>query len=110
VTGFLYCQVVTTVPSQAAAEALAESAVLARFAACAQVGGPIASTYWWQGRADSAEEWQVVFKTTVARYGALKAHILDNHDYDVPEVLAFPVLDGNPAYLAWLSEEATSRE
>ena len=106
----MYCQVVTTVPSQEAAEALAESAVVARFAACAQVGGPIGSTYWWQGQVDTGEEWQVLFKTTVERYPALQAHILDNHEYDVPEVLAFPVLDGNPAYLAWLSEEAVSRE
>jgi periplasmic divalent cation tolerance protein len=103
----MYCQVVTTVPSRDAARALAESAVLARLAACAQVGGPIESTYWWQGQLDSAEEWRVVFKTTVERYPDLQAHILDGHEYAVPEVLAFGVLDGNPAYLAWLSDEAT---
>jgi periplasmic divalent cation tolerance protein len=110
VDGFKYCQVVTTLPSRDAAEALAESAVLARLAACAQVGGPIASTYWWQGQVDSAEEWTVVFKTTTERYDELQRHILDSHDYDVPEVLATPVLDGNPAYLAWISDELASLE
>jgi periplasmic divalent cation tolerance protein len=110
VNSFTYCQVVTTLPSREAAEALAENAVLARLAACAQVAGPIASTYWWQGQVDSAEEWQVVFKTTTERYEELQAHILDNHEYDVPEILASPVLDGNPAYLAWISEELANRE
>ena len=105
-----YVQVTTTTDERAEAAELAASAVAERLAACAQVLGPIASTYWWQGQVDTAEEWQVVFKTTVERYEALQEHILDNHEYDVPEVLAFPVLDGNPAYLAWLSEEAVSPE
>lgn len=99
------CQVVTTVGSQEAAQALAESAVLARLAACAQVLGPLSSTYWWEGELRTAEEWQVVFKTSRDRYPDLQAHILDRHEYDVPEVLALPVLDGNPVYLAWVAEE-----
>ena len=100
-----HLNVVTTVGSREAADALAQSAVLARVAACAQVGGPITSTYWWQGEPQTAEEWRVTFKTPVDRYDALEAHILANHEYDLPEVLALPVIAGNPAYLSWLSEE-----
>ena len=100
-----YCNVVTTVGSRDAADGLAQSAVLARVAACAQVAGPVTSTYRWEGEVQTAEEWQVVFKTAADRYDALEAYILDNHEYDLPEVLALPVLAGNPAYLSWLTEE-----
>jgi periplasmic divalent cation tolerance protein len=99
-------QVITTVGNREAADALAQGAVMARVAACAQVGGPIDSTYWWDGEAQTAQEWSVVFKTTADRYPALEAFVLDNHEYDLPEVLALPVIAGNPAYLAWVSGEA----
>ena len=101
----MHCQVVTTIASAPDASALAQSTVLARLAACAQVYGPITSTYWWEGEVNTAEEWQVVFKTTTARYAELEAHIRDNHPYDVPEILCLPVTAGNPPYLAWVSEE-----
>lgn len=100
-----HCQVVTTVGSAEEAERLAQSAVVARLAACAQVSGPIQSTYWWEGELNRAEEWQVTFKTTRERYPPLEAHIRDNHEYDVPEILCLPVIAGNPPYLAWLTEE-----
>lgn len=100
-----HCQVVTTVGSPEAAQQLAQSAVLARLAACAQVYGPLQSTYWWEGEVTRAQEWQVALKTTTERYPPLEAHIRDNHEYDVPEILCLPVVAGNPPYLAWISEE-----
>jgi periplasmic divalent cation tolerance protein len=100
-----HCQVVTTIDSREAADGLARGAVAERVAACAQVLGPIASTYWWHGRIESAEEWQVIFKTTTQRYASLEEHIRQQHSYDVPEILCGPVIAGNPAYLAWLSAE-----
>lgn len=104
-----YCQVVTTTDSREGADALARGAVEARVAACAQVVGPISSTYWWEGAVEAAEEWQVVFKTTTARYAALEEHVRSHHSYDVPEILCSPVTAGNPAYLAWVSTEARAQ-
>ncbi|RZU53882.1 periplasmic divalent cation tolerance protein [Krasilnikovia cinnamomea] len=100
-----HCQVVTTTDSRDAADALARSAVEARVAACAQVSSPITSTYWWEGAVESAEEWRITFKTPIARYSALEAHIREHHSYDVPEILCSPITAGNPAYLAWLTAE-----
>ncbi len=104
-----HCQVVTTTDSREAADALASGAVQARLAACAQIVGPIASTYWWEGKVESAQEWQIVFKTTADRYQELEAHLLARHGYDVPEILCTPVTAGNPAYLAWMTEETRAR-
>ncbi|SCF50019.1 divalent cation tolerance protein [Micromonospora matsumotoense] len=106
---YQHAQAVTTTDSRDAAEALARSAVEARVAACAQVSGPISSTYWWEGQVENAEEWYVVFKTTAERYAALEEHIREHHTYDVPEVVLLPILAGNPAYLAWVSEETAPR-
>ncbi len=100
-----FCQVLTAIDSAEAAERLSGGAVRARFAACAQVSGPMASTYWWQGTVESAREWQVTFKTTVDRYPALAGYIRAQHGYQVPEILCLPVLDGDPAYLDWLGAE-----
>ncbi|GAA1638704.1 divalent-cation tolerance protein CutA [Saccharothrix algeriensis] len=100
-----FVQVVTTVDGRAAAQELARSAVTARLAACAQVGGPITSTYRWQGAVEEAEEWVIVLKTTAAGYAALERHLLDAHPYDTPEVLCVPILAGNPAYLAWITDQ-----
>ena len=104
-SGSRHCQVVTTVGSAEDARQLAESSVLARLAACAQVSGPLTSTYWWEGEVNRADEWQVVFKTTMGRYDDLQAYLLDSHPYDMPEILCLPVTAGNPAYLAWVSDE-----
>jgi Uncharacterized protein involved in tolerance to divalent cations len=105
VTEHEHCQVITTTDSREAADGLARSAVEARVAACAQVVGPITSTYWWEGKIETAEEWQVVFKTTVERYAALEENIRTHHSYDVPEILCTPVTAGNPAYLEWVTTE-----
>ncbi len=100
-----YRQVSTTIDSKEAAEALASSAVRARVAACAQVLGPIASTYWWEGRVERAQEYLIVFKTPADRAGALQEHLLAAHPYDVPEIIAWPVSQGLPAYLGWVESE-----
>lgn len=100
-----YVQAITTTDSEAAAAALARGAVEARLAACAQVHGPIASTYWWQGEVETATEWQVVFKTTAEAYPALEAHVEAAHGYEVPEVVMVPITHGSPDYLAWIGQE-----
>jgi periplasmic divalent cation tolerance protein len=105
-----YYQVTTTTDEREAADRLAGSAVTARVAACGQVVGPINSTYWWDGKVESTEEWYVVFKTSADRYPALEQHIRENHSYDVPEIVATPIVGGNFAYLAWIDTETRTSQ
>jgi len=100
-----YLTVLTTTGSAEAAAALADSAVRARLAACAQVDGPITSTYWWQGELESAQEWRVLYKTTAERYPELEAHIRAEHGYAVPEVIVGDIPTGSRPYLDWLTEQ-----
>ncbi|MFC8277147.1 MULTISPECIES: divalent-cation tolerance protein CutA [unclassified Streptomyces] len=99
--------VLTTTDSAAKAQELARGAVEARLAACAQISGPVTSVYHWRKAIETEEEWQVLFKTTAARYEELEAHLLAAHDYDTPEVLATAVVGASAAYLAWLEAETT---
>jgi periplasmic divalent cation tolerance protein len=100
-----FIQVVTTVESREQALQIASIITTARLAACAQISGPITSTYWWLGKLETADEWQLVFKTTASAYPQLESAIKENHPYEVPEILALPVLNGNPAYLSWIAAE-----
>jgi periplasmic divalent cation tolerance protein len=97
--------VLTTTGTAAGAEDLARGAVEARLAACAQISGPVTSVYRWRGAVETAAEWQVLFKTTTHRYEALEAHLRAAHDYDVPEIIATPVVRGSADYLRWLETE-----
>ncbi|MEU0132450.1 divalent-cation tolerance protein CutA [Streptomyces sp. NPDC006296] len=97
--------VLTTTDSEEKARTLARDAVAARLAACAQISAPVTSVYRWQGEVETAEEWQVLFKTTTERYDELEAHLLAAHDYATPEIIAMPVVRGSEPYLAWLSAE-----
>ncbi|GAA1746468.1 divalent-cation tolerance protein CutA [Luedemannella helvata] len=100
-----YCVVTTSIDSADGAQALARAAVTVRLAACAQVTGPVRSTYWWQGAVDDATEWVVTLKTTTTRYPELERFLRDEHPYEVAEIVATPIVAGSPAYLAWIAAE-----
>lgn len=103
-------QVITTTAARLDAEALARALVERRLAACAQVIGPIRSLYRWEGEVESAEEWLCQIKTTRARFRELEEAIRELHTYDLPEIIATPVVAGSEAYLAWVREEVGDGE
>jgi periplasmic divalent cation tolerance protein len=100
-----HIQVVTTAGTKADAQAIANALVERRLAGCAQIIGPITSTYWWQGEVETAEEWLCVIKSRQDLYERLEAAIREVHPYDVPEILAVPVIAGSKDYLRWLDSE-----
>lgn len=102
--------VLTTTGSAGKAEELARGAVRRRVAACVQISGPVTSVYRWEGEVETDQEWQVLFKTTDARFAALETYVREAHDYDVPEIIATPVVRGGADYLAWVAEEVSDPE
>jgi len=76
-----------------------------RLAACVQVLGPITSTYRWEGAIETSQEWRCEAKTRVELYDEIEKAIRSLHSYQVPEILAVPVVDGSADYLAWLDRE-----
>jgi periplasmic divalent cation tolerance protein len=100
-------QVSTTLGSEAEASRLASALVEERLAACAQVIGPVRSVYHWKGDVTQATEWLCTAKTIEARLSALLQRIRALHSYELPEILATPIVAGDPGYLDWLRQEAT---
>lgn len=99
------CVVTTVVDTRPVADVLAAAAVAGRMAACAQVGGQVDSTYWWQSAIQTTSEWSVQFKTAPDRVEALVEHLRTAHPYEVPEILVAQVTSGDPAYAAWVHEQ-----
>jgi periplasmic divalent cation tolerance protein len=97
--------VVTTTDSADEAERLARGLVEARLAACVQIVGPVRSAFRWEGSVSVETEWQLVVKTAAARVDELSAWIAAEHSYDVPEVIAVPVVGGYGPYLRWVTDE-----
>src|SRR6266568_26895 len=104
-SGARFLQVQTTTDSRAEAIELARAAVEARLAACAQVGGPVASTYWWEEAVERAEEWLLLLKLPVGGFQALADFLDEQHSYDEPEIVAVPIVAGSDSYLNWIQEE-----
>jgi periplasmic divalent cation tolerance protein len=100
-----FLQVQTTTDSRAEAVELAHAAVEGRLAACAQVAGPIASTYWWEDGLEKAEEWLIMLKLPADRFDDLAEFLAERHSYDDPEIIATPIVAGSQSYLDWLAEE-----
>jgi periplasmic divalent cation tolerance protein len=100
-----YIQVSTTTDKKEDAEKITREVVKNRLAACAQVMGPITSTYWWEGKIEKEEEWLCIMKSRSDLYNSLERAIKGIHSYDVPEILAVPVIAGNRDYLEWLDRE-----
>ena len=97
--------VVTNLPDRASAEKLAALLVERRLAACVNVLSPCTSVYRWQGEIQRDEEHPLLIKTTQDRYAELELLIRANHPYELPEIIAVPIVRGQPAYLQWIFSE-----
>jgi periplasmic divalent cation tolerance protein len=96
--------VLVTVGDPQEARRIGRTLVEERLAACVNVVPGVASTYWWQGRVEHADEVLLVCKTRRDRVEAVVGRVRALHSYTVPEVVALPVVAGNPAYLAWIDD------
>jgi len=98
-----------TFPDRETAERISRRAVENRLAACATLLADAKSIYRWEGRIETARETAVIFKTTQDRLAALQAFLLEEHPYEVPEVVAWQISDGAPAYLAWVEQSTRQK-
>lgn len=99
--------VITTVPDENLAVKLSESLLQQQIAACVHILPAGQSHYRWKSKIETAVEFMLIIKTQTARYAELEAEITRLHPYEVPEILALPVVDGAHAYLKWITDETT---
>lgn len=101
--------VLTTCASPAEADTLATALVQRRLAACVNSLGGVTSTYRWEGSVAREQENLLIIKTTTERYAELERAIRELSSYELPEILAVPVVAGSEAYLAWLAGSVDDR-
>lgn len=99
--------VISTLPDREHAEKLARALIDQKLAACVNILPAATSVYRWQGKVETASETIVLIKTTMARYPALESAIKTQHPYELPEIIAVPLVAGLPAYLAWVETETS---
>jgi len=99
--------ILTNLPDRASALKLAGELVEQRLAACVNVLAECSSVYRWEGRIKSATEVTVLVKTRAQRYDEVEAEIRRLHPYELPEIVAVPVVRGLDEYLEWVAGETT---
>jgi len=100
--------VLTACDSEMLAEQLARHLVERRVAACVNILPMARSIYRWQEKIQDAGEWVLLIKSRRDQFAALRTEIQKLHTYEVPEVIALPVVDGSEAYLDWLDGQLTT--
>ncbi len=100
----IYGVVLVTTSAREEAEAIAQNLVESKLAACVSFM-PINSIYTWQGKVNKDEEWQLLIKTDLSKFESLAARIKELHSYEVPEIIALPLVAGFAPYLAWISQQ-----
>lgn len=97
--------VYVTFPDEETARRTARVLIDEHLAACANIHGPAQSIYAWNGEIQEEREYAVLLKTTAGRVPELQKRILDEHPYDVPCIVHWPIEDGNPDFLDWIRSE-----
>ena len=101
--------VLTNLPDADSAGRIGRLLVEQRLAAFVNIMAPCTSVYRWNDAVEAATEIPLLIKTTLARYPALQAALTAAHPYELPEIVAVPLHEGLPAYLAWVGAETADR-
>lgn len=75
-----------------------------RLVACVNIIGKIESLFWWKGKIDNSKEFLLIIKSKKSRLGKIIKLVRSKHSYEVPEIIALPIVSGEKSYLRWLDE------
>lgn len=94
-----------TTSSEEEAHKIAELLLERRKAACVNIVPSVGSSFWWQGKLDSARESLLIIKTRASLLPEIIELIKTVHSHEVPEIIALPIIGGNEDYLRWIDDE-----
>ena len=100
----------SNVPDAETARKLGRALIESRLAACVNCLPQVTSVYRWQGAIEEASEIMLLIKTTAEKYAQAEALIKVMHPYELPEIIAFAMDQGLPAYLKWIEQEVQKDE
>ena len=94
-----------TASTEAEAHKVAELLLGRRKAACVNIVPRVDSSFWWQDKLDSARESLLIIKTRASLLPEIIEMVKSVHSYEVPEIIALPIIGGNEDYLKWIDDE-----
>lgn len=100
-----FIQVYISCTSRSQAKSMVDSLLEDQIIACAQIMPKIESFYRWQGQIERADEYLLIVKSKKDQFAAIKSTVVKLHSYEVPEIIAVPVVDGSTEYLNWINEQ-----
>jgi len=100
-----YIVLFTTASNSEEAHKIAEVLLSQRKAACVNIVSGISSLFWWQDKLDSAQESLLIVKTKASLLNQIVTLVKEIHSYEVPEIIALPIIGGNQDYLEWIDKE-----
>jgi periplasmic divalent cation tolerance protein len=98
-----YIVILVTCKDKVEAEKITQSLLEQRLIACGNIVNPVTSFFNWLGKCDRAEECLIVMKSRVDLFEQVANHVKCLHSYEVPEVLALPIVEGSKTYLDWMN-------
>ena len=94
--------VLVTTSSKEEAETIVHWLLEAKLIACANIISSVGSRFYWSGKINGAEEYLVIMKSRRDLFGVLSESVKALHSYEVPEIIALPIVDGSKAYIEWV--------
>lgn len=105
-----YIVVFITVPSPEEGEKIAKALVEKRLAACVNIIHGLRSIYRWEGKICDDKELLLIAKTTKGLFKELEHEVKSLHSYNIPEIIALPIVNGSRDYLDWIDENTVSSQ
>jgi len=100
----MHIVVLVTAKDKEEAGAIADGLIAERLAACVNIIDNVQSRFRWEGKADQSREALLIIKTEERLFEPLAAKVKELHSYDVPEIIALPIVKGSADYLQWITD------
>ncbi|MEM3627636.1 MAG: divalent-cation tolerance protein CutA [Candidatus Bathyarchaeia archaeon] len=112
VRGLAYSHIVVlvTAANREETEKIARCLLDEKLISCANILGPVHSLFWWMGKIEKAEEYVLLMKTRADMFKRLSERVKAMHSYEVPEIVALPIVEGFKPYMEWLNNSLRSSE
>ncbi|AUC60762.1 periplasmic divalent cation tolerance protein [Cyanobacterium sp. HL-69] len=98
--------ILVSASSEEEAHKIASILIESQLAACVSFS-PVTAVYTWEDKLNCDEEWQLIIKTDLTKFDVIVTKIQEAHSYDIPEIIALPIVKGSSRYLGWMVEELT---
>jgi len=95
-----------TCASRKEAGSILDSLLKKRLVACGNIIKNVESKFWWRGKIDNEKEVLVMLKTKKENFNKIEKEVRRRHSYEVPEIIALPIIAGSKAYLDWIDNVA----